>query len=683
MSEISPVIAAPVQTDAAPFDRIVPERIVLDVIDAIACHRAAIEHICVAGTAKFGDVMLAKEAADLALAHIWSPIAHLNRVADTPALREAHAAAEALLIEHQLWMGQNRAFYEVLRAVQWNDAENGGGEAEQRLHQLTLRDFELSGVRLEGKARARYRAIVAELAQLSTAFGNAVLDATDGFHLDIHDAAILEGVPEIDIDRFQAAARAAGIAGWRIGLQGPDVQAVLQYADSRKLRAQVYKAFATRASDVGRQAGQFDNSQRIEQIMALRHEASSLLGFASSAEHSLVTKMASTPNVVEVFLLDLARLARPAAERDLALVKEVAAADLGIDSLRPWDIAYVTETIRSRRFAFDAEAVRAYFPANQVIAGVMTLIDRLFGVRFVARPDVPVWHADAHYHDVINADGAVIAGVYLDLFARAGKRDGAWMDVCRRRYRGPEGVHLPVAFLTCNFASGSNGAIATLRHDDVVTFLHEFGHVLHHILTDVDYPSIGGISGVEWDAVELPSQLMENFAWEYPALAMLSSHVETGEPLPRELFNKMQTARTFQAGMRLCRQIELALFDLRLHRDYNPQVGARTLSILREVRDEVAVVKAPAWNRFPHSFTHIFAGGYSAGYYSYLWAELLSADAFGRFREAGGICAQTGAMLRREILARGATRTAAENFAAFRGRDPEPRALLESHGLDA
>lgn len=673
----------PAQTDIVRFDRIDPTTILSDVGEAIAAHRRAIEAICTGNERDFAAVLLAKEAADMALSDLWNPISHLTRVANSPELRAAHGEAEQLLTAHNLWAGQNSALYDAISAIGRAGEMDSWQQPAHRLQELALRDFELSGVALDGEARDRYRAIATELAQLTTEFGNAVLDATDSFHIDVRRRAALAGIPESHVRRFRAAAEAAGVAGWRIGLQGPDVQAVMTYARSRSLRRRLYTATATRASDQGPQAGQFDNSARIGRILALRHEAARLLGFATIADRSLATKMASAPDTVEAFLLDLVRPARAAGEQDMAAIRELGLSEFGIARVQPWDIAFLSDILRQRRYAFDEEAVRAYFPADAVTAGVMQLIERLFSIRFRQRDDRPTWHADAHYHDVIGPDGAVIAGVYIDLFARAGKQGGAWMDVCRQRFVGPEGVQLPIAFLICNFAGAGSDAVATLRHGDVVTLLHEFGHVLHHILTEVDYPSIGGIGGVEWDAVELPSQLMENFAWDHTALAMLSRHVETGEPLPRDLFARMEAAKNFQSGLFLCRQLEFALFDLRLHRDFDPARGARVMDTLARVRREVAVVQPPAWNRFPHAFTHIFAGGYSAGYYSYLWAELLSADAFGRFREAGEIDAEAGVAFRREVLARGATRPMAENFRAFRGREPKSETLLESYGLAA
>lgn len=672
--------SVPAPCDHAPFDSIVPEAIAGELDQSIATHRKSIEAICASNARDFENVLLARESAELELTHWWNPIVHLSRVADTPALREAHSIAEERLLAHRLWVGQNRALYHATAAVCADEGRPASAEARQRLRTLALRDFELDGVALKDDARERYREISIALTSLTTAFSNAVLDSTHAFRLDLRDRRSLVGLGPGDIGRFRAAAASAGNSGYRISLQAPDVQAVLSFARSRSLRHKLYRAHVTRASDLGPNAGQFDNGERIEKIMALRHEAARLLGFDTSAHHSLATKMAPEPDAVATFLLGLVGPARAAALQELEELEQ-AGRSLGIERLRPWDVAYVSEHLRRERFELDAEEVRHFFPVDQVVSGSMELLSTLFGIRFAARDDVPLWHADASYYDVFDSSGRLIAGVYLDLFARSGKRGGAWMDICRQRFAGTKRTHRSVAFLTCNFAGPQERTPATLRHEDVVTFLHEFGHVLHHILTEVDYPSIGGISGVEWDAVELPSQLMENFAWDYPALTRLSRHVETGKPLPHALFERMRSARTFQASLRLSRQLEMALFDLRLHRDYDPERGARALETLAQVRREVAVIQAPRWNRFPCSFTHIFAGGYAAGYYSYLWAELLSADAFGRFKDAGGICDAVGTAFRKEVLARGASRTAAENFAAFRGREPDPRALLQSYGL--
>jgi len=461
------------------------------------------------------------------------------------------------------------------------------------------------------------------------------------------------------------------------------VQAVLTYADDRGLRERLYAAYQTRASDQGPHAGRFDNSARIEQIMALRHEAAQLLGFANSAEESLATKMAGTPQRVLAFLHDLAARARPVAERELAELRTFARDELAIADLQPWDVAYAAEKLRERKYALSEEELKPYFPLPAVIDGLFAITRRVFGVHFVLRGGVDVWHDDVRFYDVLDEGGKIIAGAYVDLYARSGKRGGAWMDVCRSRFRDGATTHLPIAYLTCNFAPPAAAQPSLLTHDDVTTLFHEFGHGLHHLLTEIDYPGVAGISGVEWDAVELPSQFMENFAWQREALALFARHWQTGAALPDDLFARMLAARHFHAGLFLVRQLEFGLFDFRLHLEYDPARGARVMSLLEQVRRDVAVLLPPSWQRMPHSFGHVFAGGYAAGYYSYLWAELLSADAFGRFEEAGVFDRASGEAFRRSILAIGGSRPALESFVEFRGREPAPDALLRSYGLAA
>ncbi|HEY0180416.1 MAG TPA: M3 family metallopeptidase, partial [Dokdonella sp.] len=460
------------------------------------------------------------------------------------------------------------------------------------------------------------------------------------------------------------------------------VQAVLTYADDRALRARVYRAYGTRASDQS-DGGRYDNSARIERILALRHEAAQLLGFANAADESLATKMAPSADKVLAFLHELVAKARPMAEQDLAELRAFAATELGLAELEPWDVGYASEKLRERKYALSEEELKPYFPLPAVIDGLFAVVERVFGVTMRPRDDVDVWHADARYYDLVDASGSAFAGVYVDLYARSGKRGGAWMDVCTSRHRRDGELQRPVAFVTCNFAPPAAGAPALLTHDDVITLFHEFGHALHHLLTEVDYAGVSGIEGVEWDAVELPSQFMENFAWQREGLDLIARHWKTGERLPDALFERMQAARHFQSGLFLVRQLEFGLFDFRLHREYDPARGARALEILDEVREEVAVIRPPAWHRFPHAFTHIFSGGYAAGYYSYLWAEVLSADAFDRFEREGVFSREVGEAYRKAILAVGGSRPALESFVEFRGREPQPDALLRSYGLAA
>ena len=630
----------------------------------------------------FASVVQVAERLDERLARAWAPVGHLHGVKDSDELRKAYAAAQDRIVEFTTALGQTRE----LSAAGKADADTAGFAALPRaartLVEHELRDFELSGVALEEPARTRYREISSELAQLSTAFEEAVLDATDAWSEHLPEESALAGVPASGRDVLRAAAQEMELDGWLVTLKQPSVQAVLTYADDRALRARVYRAYGTRASE-NSQEGRHDNSARIERIMALRHEAARLLGFANTAEESLATKMAPSADTVIAFLRDLVAKARPMAERDLAELRAFARSELGLAELEPWDIGYASEKLRMARYALAEEELKPYFPLPAVMDGLFAIVHRVLGVGFRARDEVDTWHADARYYDLVDADGRVFAGAYVDLYARTGKRGGAWMDVCRTRLRDADGVHPPVAFLTCNFAPPTGSTPSLLTHDDVITLFHEFGHGLHHLLTEVDFAGVSGISGVEWDAVELPSQFMENFAWERAGLDLVARHWQTGERLPDALFERMQAARNFQSGLFLVRQLEFALFDFRLHHEYDPARGARVLDLLAEVRREVAVIVPPEWHRFPHSFTHIFAGGYGAGYYSYLWAEVLSADAFDRFEREGVFNAEVGAAWRRSILAVGGSRPALESFIEFRGREPSPEALLRSYGIAA
>lgn len=668
--------------DALPdFPAIRPEHVGPAVDAILADYRGAIAALTAAGAARdFDSVMLAQERLEQRLGRAWAPVGHLHAVADTPALREAYAAALEKITDFSSELGQNRDLYAAVKAV----ADAGGGDlARDRRAALehALRDFHLSGVALEEPARTRFRDIASELSRLTTEFSDAVLDASDAWQHHVTDERDLAGIPPSGRAVLRQYAREKELDGYLVTLKQPSVQAVLTYADDRKLREKVYWAYQTRASDQGPDAGRFDNSARIEAIVALRHEAARLLGFANAAEESLATKMADSPLVVMEFLHDLVIRARPVAVRELDELRTFATQELDIENLESWDVSYAAEKLRQQRYALDEEQLKPYFPLPAVIDGLFALTGKLYDVALQQRDDVPVWHPDVRYYDMRDAAGHVFAGAYVDLYARSGKRGGAWMDVCRARFRDGDALELPVAFLTCNFAPPTDGAPALLTHDDVLTLFHEFGHGLHHLLTEVDLPSIGGIDGVEWDAVELPSQFMENFGWNREALDLFARHYQTGERLPDELFQRMLDARHFHAGLFLVRQLEFALFDFRLHLEYEPARGARALAVLEDVRREVAVLHPPAWQRFPHAFTHIFAGGYAAGYYSYLWAEVLSADAFSKFEAAGVVDRATGESFRREILAVGATRPALESFVAFRGREPQPDALLKSYGL--
>jgi len=669
------------------FSKIRPEHVEPAIDTILGDYRASIAGLTAAGAPRdFASVMLSQERLEQRLARAWAPVSHLHSVADNEALRKVYGPAEEKLTEHAIELGQNRELYAAVQALANAPGFADLPRAERALVEHALRDFRLSGVALEEPARSRFREIGVALSRLSTEFSNAVLDASEAWHQHITDTRDLAGIPESGLAVLQQYAKEQDLDGYLVTLKQPSVQAVLTYADNRDLREKVYWAYQTRASDQGPGAGKFDNSARIEQIMALRHEAAQLLGFANAAEESLATKMASSPVEVLEFLHDLAERARPVAQQELATLREFAHEALQLDNLEAWDIGYASEKLRVQRYALDEEQLKPYFPLPAVLDGLFGLTERLYGITLQARDEIDVWHPDVRYYEVCDAEGRVFAGAYVDLYARNGKRGGAWMDVCRARFDDGEQLQLPVAFLTCNFAPPTEGKPALLTHDDVLTLFHEFGHGLHHLLTEVALPSIGGIDGVEWDAVELPSQFMENFGWNRQALDLFAKHVDTGERLPDEQFERMLAARHFHAGLFLLRQLEFALFDFLLHLEYDPAQGARALAVLEQVRKQVAVLHPPAWQRFPHGFSHIFAGGYAAGYYSYLWAELLSADVFGAFEEQAGqdgsvIDRATGARFRQEFLAVGASRPALESFIAFRGRKPQPEDFLRSYGL--
>ena len=664
------------------FSAITPEHVLPAIEVVLADYRVEVERLVADPAARdFNSLIAPLERLEERLGRSFAPVSHLHGVKDSPELRAVYSAAQEKITAHSTELGQNRELFLATEAVRNASSYALLDRAQQTIVNDSLRDFRLSGVALEEPARSRYREIQNRLSRIETEFEEAVLDATDAWTRPVSELE-LAGLPDSARTMLAHAAKDKQRPGHLATLKGPVVQAILTFADDRNLREVVYTAYNTRASDQGPHAGQFDNSARIGEILALRHETANLLGFASSAQLSLADKMAGTPERVLAFLRDLAGRAKPVAERELAELRAFAA-ELGIADLQPWDVAYASEKLRERRFDFSEEDLKPYFPLPQVMAGLFALTERVFGVHLVERHDVDVWHPDVQFFDVLDADGRVRAGVYLDHFTRAGKRGGAWMDVCQTPLADGANSRRPIAFLTCNFAPPGDGKPSLLTHDDVLTLFHEFGHGLHHLLTEVHWPSVGGINGVEWDAVELPSQFMENFGWEREALDSFARHWQTGETLPQPLYEKMLAARYFHAGLFLVRQLEFGLFDFRLHLEFDPTRGQRTLEILDEVRREVVVLPPPAWHRGPHAFTHIFSGGYAAGYYSYLWAEVLSADAFAAFEEAGVFDAATGERYRREILAVGGSRPALESFIAFRGREPEPDALLRSYGFAA
>ncbi|MEJ7137466.1 M3 family metallopeptidase [Amphibiibacter pelophylacis] len=615
------------------------------------------------------------------LSRVWGMVSHLNSVADTPPLREAYKTHLPVLTEFWTALGSDERLFHKYRAVK---AAQGEQLSPQRQTLLAhwLRGFVLGGAELQGEARLRYAAIQERLAELSQQFSEHVLDATDRYTLEV-PASRLDGVPPdvLDATRIEGS-DASGEARHRLTLHMPVYLPLMQYANDRDLRATLYRAYCTRASEAGESA--LDNSAIMVELIQLRQEEAALLGYPGYADVSLVPKMAESPDQVDAFLVDMAAKARPWAERDLQELRDFAREHLGLATVEAWDTAWASERLKEHRYAFSDQEVKAYFTEPTVLQGLFGIIESLFDVR-ITPAQAPVWHEGVQFFCLERA-GQAIAHFYLDPYARPGKRPGAWMDDARGRWKRPDtgAVQTPVAYLVCNYAPPQGGRPALLTHDDVITLFHEFGHGLHHMLTQVDELGIAGISGVEWDAVELPSQFMENFCWEWSVLQRLTCHIDTGEPLPRALFDKMIAAKNFQSGLQTLRQIEFSLFDLRIHRaGFAPQSVDDIHTELERVRDQVSVVRPPAFNRFAHTFSHIFAGGYSAGYYSYKWAEVLSADAWSAFEEAGIMDATTGQRYLKEILERGASRSALDNFRAFRGRDPQPDALLRHQGMAA
>ena len=609
------------------------------------------------------------------LGRAWGAVNHLTAVADSAELRAAYNACLPKVTEFHTRMGADERLYAKYKAIASAPDASRLSIPRQTVLRHALRDFVLSGAELQGAAKERFAQIQERLAAVSQKFSENVLDATDGFAHYASDEE-MAGVPDDVVQAARAAAQADGREGCKVTLHFPSYFPVMQYAHHRGLRETLYRAYTTRASEFG--PPERDNTALMRELLELRQEEARLLGYANYAEVSLAPKMAQSPQQVMDFLHDLAQRARPYAEKDMDEMREFAARELGLHDLQAWDQAYVSEKLKEARYAFSEQEVKRYFTEDRVLAGLFKIVETVFEVAI--RPDTaPVWHEHVRFFRVERGT-ELIAQFYLDAYARPGKRPGAWMDDVRGRWQRPEGkLQTPVAHLVCNFAPPLPGQPALLTHDDVITLFHEFGHGLHQMLTQVSDIGVAGISGVEWDAVELPSQFMENFCWEWEVLKHLTAHVETGQPLPRELYDKMMAAKNFQSGLQTLRQLEFALFDMRLHAE--PGQAQRVQAVLDEVRAEISVNPPPGFNRFQHAFSHIFAGGYSAGYYSYKWAEVLSADAWSAFEETAPLSVETGRRLRMEIFERGGSRPAIENFKAFRGRDPSIDALLRHQGM--
>lgn len=587
-----------------------------------------------------------------------------------------------LLSEYGTWVGQHEGLYQAYRNLKEGDAFAQLTLPQRKAVENALRDFELSGIGLSPEKQRRYGEIVARLSELGSTYSNNVLDATMGWSKLITDEAELSGLPASALAQAQAMAQAKEQEGWLLTLDMPSYLPVMTYADNQALREEMYRAFTTRASDQGPNAGKWDNSEVMAETLALRHELAQLLGFATYADKSLATKMAETPQQVIGFLNDLAKRARPQAEQELAQLRAFAQQHYGVDQLEAWDITYYGEKQKQHLFSISDEQLRPYFPEQRVVDGLFEVVTRIYGISAKERKDVDTWHPEVRFFDLFDASGALRGSFYLDLYARENKRGGAWMDDCVGSLRKANGeLQKPVAYLTCNFNRPLGDQPALFTHNEVTTLFHEFGHGLHHMLTQIDTAGVAGISGVPWDAVELPSQFMENWCWEPEALAFISGHYQTGEPLPTALLDKLLEAKNYQAALFILRQLEFGLFDFRMHFEYDPQTGAQILPLLAEVKKMVAVVPSPSWGRFPHAFSHIFAGGYAAGYYSYLWAEVLSADAYSRFEEEGIFNAETGQSFLDNILSRGGSEEPMELFKRFRGREPQLDAMLRHYGI--
>jgi oligopeptidase A len=668
--------------DLPAFDRIRPEHIVPAVEQTLTETRTRIDRLLEAQGDYTWDNLLAPLEATLETLHkVWSPVGHLNAVRNSPEIREAYKHCLPLLSAFETELGQHEGLYRAIKAVSESAEYHTLDSAQRKSIEHRLRDFRLSGIALPEAQRKRYKAIQQRLSDLQSSFQDNVLDATAAWKKHITDAAALAGLPDSALALARQAADRQSLDGWLLTLDFPSYFPVITYADNRELREELYTAYTTRASDQGPNAGQWDNSALMEEILALRHEAAQLLGFASYAEYSLETKMAGKPADVLKFLDDLAEHSLSRARTELADVEAFAREQGAGHALEAWDIPYYSERLRQQRYALSQEELKPYFPDTRVVAGLFQVVQRLYGIRIEEHHDVATWHPDVRFFEIRESSGDLSGRFFLDLYARSDKRGGAWMDSYASRLRSHDHTQIPVAYLTCNFSPPLDGQPSLLTHDEVITLFHEFGHGLHHMLTRIDTPSVSGINGVAWDAVELPSQFMENWCWERDALALLSGHYQTGEPLPDELYQRMQAARHFQSAMRMVRQLEFALVDMRLHHEYDPAQGARLYTLLDEVRERVAVLKPPAFNRYLHSFTHVFSGGYAAGYYSYKWAEVLSADAFSLFEENGIFDPASGQRFRNEILAQGGSKEPMDLYLAFRGREPTIDALLRHSGL--
>lgn len=620
------------------------------------------------------------EVADNRLSRMWSPVSHMNAVVNTPELREVYNNSLPKLSEYSSEMGQNKAFFRVMQSIQDRQETLELNSAQRKSLNDALQGFKRSGVDLDKEKQTRFKAISQSLSQLSSKFSDNVLDATNDWLLQIDDINALKGLPESALNAAAQSAKQRKRNGWLLTLEFPSFHAIMTYADDRSLREKVYKAYTTRASSQAENTS-FNNDSQMTEILKLRQEKAQLLGFKHYADYSVDVKMADSPKQIISFLEELTEKSYPHAIREFAELTKFAEDELGLSHLQAWDVSYASDKLKQKLFDFSSEDLKPYFPADHVLSGLFTLVESLYRIQIKQKTDIDTWHPDVRFYEITNADGTVQAQFYLDLYARQHKRGGAWMSDYCSRFRTEDGLQIPIAFMTCNSSSPTGDKPALFTHDEVITLFHEFGHGLHHMLTEVDYLDISGIRGVEWDAVELPSQFMENWCWQREALDLFAAHYETGEKIPDDLFKKIKAAQHFQSAMGMVRQLEFSLFDLRIHMDTTIETPEQIQNILNDTRKQVSVVPSPEFNRFQNSFTHIFAGGYAAGYYSYKWAEVLSADAFSRFEEEGLFSPQVGKEFLKHVLQQGGSRPAMQSFVAFRGREPSTEALLRHNGL--
>ena len=670
-------------TDGLPlFSSITPTQIEPAIDHMLKKNRSKIQALLQSNEpVSWGNTLQPVEDLDDQLNRAWSPACHLHSVADNDELREAYNACLPKLSDYATEMGQNKDLYLAYKSVSESDEFALLDDAQRKIIENALREFRLSGIELDEDKQQEYKEIKKELSRLQTRFEENLLDATHAWTKHVTDKKSLNGLPESALAQAKQKSLNEDKQGWIFTLDFPSYMPVMQYADDVALRKEMYTAYITRASDLGPNAGQWDNSELINKILALRHRQAQLLGYESYAHYSLVRKMANDINEVLDFLNDLASRSKKMAKQELKALQEFAKSEFGLSKLQAWDMAYYAEKFRQHKYALSQEELRPYFPAPQVIDGLFTIVTRLYGIDVKEREHVETWHEDVRFFDIFDNTGSLRGGFYLDLYTRTGKRGGAWMDECIVRKRSASDVQIPIAYITCNFTPPIGNDPALLTHDEVITLFHEFGHGLHHMLTLVDYPSVSGINGVPWDAVELPSQFMENWCWEREALDLIGRHHQTGKLISDDIFEKMIAAKNFQTGMQMVRQLEFSLFDFRLHLEYDSKTPVDVQSLLDDVRRQVAVVVAPEFNRFQHSFSHIFASGYAAGYYSYKWAEVLSADAYSKFEEDGIFNKHTGNEFLHSILEQGGVKEPMEMFINFRGREPNINALLKHSGI--